>query len=154
MTIQQRMASFIENRVFGDWQIKLYTISNETQITQTSIFNDCLLRIPEWLTYKNGFNDNHHNHGFFILHETPKGVFAVIAWWVEENILTSHVFFYQPNQPATIKKISGEGIVACSWELAIIAYESRSWSQLVVEEGGRYNKYANDHFPPGPFSAT
>ncbi len=118
----------------NDWFIKVYTITKHDTFNDAKFYEDVKLQIPKWITLKNGFNHNHNNIGFLILHRGTEGIFSLINWWIGDNMLNTHIFKTDYNQPISFDKISGDGLAPCVWELEIINHERVAWTNHVLKK--------------------
>ncbi|WP_409525699.1 hypothetical protein [Nitrincola sp. MINF-07-Sa-05] len=76
--------------------------------------------------------ESRYGIGVIIIHEAREGVFLLISWWVGENMLRHHVFLSPGNEPHDFVSLAPSGIVACVWELAILAFERRAWIDAIL----------------------
>ena len=79
-------------------------------------------------------NPKHEKIGFLILHAATEGIFSIINWWVGKNMLNTHIFLTDPDHPNEFKKISGDGLGPCVWELEIMNHERKSWTEHVLKQ--------------------
>ena len=82
---------------------------------------------------ENSFNANHDSIAFLILHEGTEGIFSLINWWVGQNRLNTNIYITEHHQLDTFKKISGDGLAPCIWELEIINHERLTWINEVLK---------------------
>lgn len=60
-------------------------------------------------------------------------------------MLNTNIFMTNPEIPHQFKKISGDGLAPCIWELEIINHERISWTSNVLKQHNpNYEKYLND----------
>lgn len=145
---QPRQIDFKENVIIEDWAIKVYTIAKDTNLMELGNFDAINSELPNWLNLKNSFNSTTDKIGFLIIHFGIEGIFSIINWWVGQNMLNSNVFFSTYSNPSIIKRISGDGLVACIWELEIINFEKNSWTENVLKKfpNPNFDKYKDDNF--------
>ena len=129
-----RHIAFKELREVNDWKVKVYTISKTGQFDHPVFYQNVINQLEGWLSMENGFNASHENTAFLILHAGSEGIFSLINWWVGENMLNTHIFLTDPNEPHTFKKISGDGLSPCIWELEVINYERVAWTKHVLKQ--------------------
>lgn len=130
------------------WKIKVYTISKNQQFEGNITLTAAINKFPEWLNKTNGFDDSNDKIGFLICHSGTEGVFSILNWWVGKNMLNTHIFFSEYSRPQEFKRISGEGLAPCIWELEVINRERNSWIEHILKqpENPNYNAYLNDTF--------
>lgn len=140
-----RKIKFKELIEIGDWKIKVYTISKIGEFQHPIFYKNVLNQLPNWLQLDNSFDASNNKIGFLILHAGTEGIFSLINWWVGRNMLNTHIFFTKPDQPNTFKKISGDGLVSCVWEMEIINHERISWlNNVLKKEVPDYKNYLKD----------
>ena len=145
---QPRQIDFKEIVIIKDWTIKVYTITKDNSLIKLEIWDAINTELPNWLNLKNSFNSNTDQIGFLIIHFGIEGIFSIINWWVGQNMLNSNVFFSNYSTPNVFKRISGDGLVACIWELEIINFEKISWTENVLKKlpNPNFEKYIKDNF--------
>jgi hypothetical protein len=67
-----------------------------------------------------------------IAHEGREAGFALVSWWVGENMLQHHVYVAAGDDPVAFEYLSPAGVVACVWELAVLAFERQAWVDTVL----------------------
>jgi hypothetical protein len=98
------------------------------------------------LAIDNGFDSSNDKIGFLILHIGKEGIFSIINWWVGKNMLNTNVYISEQTKPNEFEKISGNGIVACVWELEVINHERISWLNNILknEPNPNFENYLED----------
>ncbi len=143
---KSRPIKFKEIIGINGWKLKVYTITKGGSFHHPEFYKSVKENLPSWLSLKNSFNHDNDNIGFLILHSGNEGVFSIINWWVGENMLNTHIFFsdYQSNN--NFKKISGDGLAPCVWELEVIYHEKKSWTKNVLKKlpDADYDNYILD----------
>ena len=103
------------------------------------------LQLPQWLKMGNNFNAEHESIGFLIIHQGQEGIFYLINWWVGKNMINSHIFFTPLYHASTFRRISGDGLISCIWEMEVINHERLSWTKHVLKSVvPDYQAYLND----------
>lgn len=145
---QPRAIDFKEILTIDDWKIKVYTITKDKNQITTKVFEAVKSELPDWLSLKNSFNHQHDKIGFLILHFGTEGIFSIINWWVGQNMLNTHIFFSDYSNPEFFNKISGDGLAPCIWELEVINFEKKSWTENILKQqpSPKYEKYIEDNF--------
>src|SRR5690606_21623168 len=123
-----------------------YTISKTGNFNHPEFYKNVKQKIPEWLSMKNSFDADDDKTGFLILHSGTEGIFSLINWWVGKNMLNTHIFITDHNQTFDFKKISGDGLAPCIWELEVINYERISWTKNILKHPvePRFSAYLSD----------
>lgn len=134
-----RKIAFKELLELGDWKIKIYTISKFENFNHPEFYEQAKLQLPIWLKMKNSFDSSHDKTSFLILHAGTEGIFSLINWWVGKNMLNTHIFMTNPNEPTIFNKISGDGLAPCIWELEVINHERISWMDNILKQAANPN---------------
>ncbi|MEM7654489.1 MAG: hypothetical protein AAF399_00040 [Bacteroidota bacterium] len=144
---QTRKIAFHELLKVDDWQIKVYTIAKTGDFSHPAFYEQVKAELPKWLALKNNFDDSHDRIGFLILHGGTEGIFSLVNWWVGTNMLNTHIFLTDPQQPDHFTKISGDGLAPCIWELEVINHERISWMYHVLKQvEPNYPAYLSDEY--------
>src|SRR5215510_11819324 len=71
-----------------------------------------------------------------------------ITWWTWENVLEQALFIGPPGEPARLKDVTGQGLLACVWELQIHHFESLAWLRTVLSnpQGPDLDAYLSQRF--------
>ena len=130
----------------NDWRVKSYTISESSIFQSTEAYQLTLINLPSWLQDLNSFNPNHNFIAFLIVHEGNEGVFTLLNTWVGNNMLQTHVYFCNHDDQSNFRKISGDGLFACVWELEIMMHEKKLWVDHILKQPNSpdYNNYLSE----------
>ncbi|MEN7549078.1 hypothetical protein AAG747_14240 [Rapidithrix thailandica] len=134
-----RKIRFQEVYRIDNWAIKIYTISKVGEFEHPQYYQSVKAELPKWLSMKNSFDASHENIGFLILHAGTEGIFSLVNWWVGKNMLNTHIFMTDSQQPDAFKRISGDGLAPCIWELEVINHERLSWMRNVLKQASAPN---------------
>jgi len=145
---KKRHIEFKEILNVNGWKIKIYTISKNTDFNYNSFYENVKIQLTDWLKIKNGFNTEHENIGFLILHAGTEGIFSLINWWVGKNMLNTLIFKSDYDNLFEFEKISGNGLAPCIWELEIINHERIAWTNHTLKEALKpnYSAYLKSTF--------
>jgi len=66
-----------------------------------------------------------------ICHDAGGSCWALIQWWVDSAILRSFVYRADGDTPGDLTE-GPAGITACVWELEVIDFERRAWTNLML----------------------
>ena len=143
-----RQAKFIKVHQAHNWRVKLYTLTLNEQFLSHDILDRALDKVPLWIENKLSSKLSNYNIACLIVHEGREGVFSILNWWVDENMLKNQVFITTPDKPTEFKLISDSGIAFCVWELGIIWHERNAWIKHVLEnpEAPEFSEYLNDTY--------
>tara|TARA_R110002051_G_scaffold324223_1_gene420543 strand:+ start:880 stop:1341 length:462 start_codon:yes stop_codon:yes gene_type:complete len=128
-----RKIQFREIFEIQDWKIKVYTISKIGEFNHPTFYQNALKKLPKWINMDNGFDSSNDKIAFLILHSGTEGIFSLINWWVGKNMLNTNIFMTDPKKLNEFKKISGNGLAPCIWELEIINHERISWTNNILK---------------------
>ncbi len=126
-----RPIRFLELYQHNTWTVKIYSISSKKEYATNE---DVLLAkksLNEWLLKSNAYNFETYNLATLIIHEYDEGCFAIINWWIDENMLQNFVYLKKNNE-RQFNLFSENGINTCVWEMAIWWHERNAWIKHVL----------------------
>lgn len=155
---QARSVRFLQLAELSGWHVKVYGISAlqeqpdpafveaAEQLAQGRLPNP-----PVWSAAPGtgpAVSEDRYGVAFLIAHEGQEGNFALVSWWTGENMLQHHVYFAPAQPPFTFEYLSPTGVVACVWELAVLAFEREAWVDTVLANplGPDIGAYLARHF--------
>lgn len=127
MEYKPRKIAFKETIEVNDWSIKVYIISKNGDFQHPEFYEKVKQEVSKWLLLKNSFDASNEKIGFLILHSGTEGIFSVMNWWVGKNMMNTHIFLTQRDEPIVFTPLSGDGLAPCVWELEVINHERVSW---------------------------
>lgn len=141
-----RPVRFLRLADLGGWRVKVYGISAHRERPDPAfveaaerLARDRLPSPPVWSAVPGAgpaVSEDRYGIGILIAHEGREGGFALVSWWVGENMLQHHVYFAPAHAPFTFEYLSPTGIVACVWELAVLAFEREAWIEAMLANPG------------------
>lgn len=139
-----RSVRFIEIFQYHDWRIKIYSISMHTDKVAMDKVQLAKLNMETWLAKSEWIDLANYKIATLILHECKEGCFAIVNWWVDENMLQH--FVYLLNDKNEFELYSQNGIVTCVWEMAILWHERNAWVKHVMmnPESPDFKAYLNE----------
>ncbi len=125
-----RPIRFIQVAEKNDWRLKVYSISSKNGIVPQELIDSIwgafdLLPSP-------AISDTRYGIGCLILHEGNDGNYIVLNWWTGENMIASKILHSQGNG---IYHPIQEDIISCVWELEVLYFEKRSWTDNILKHG-------------------
>lgn len=152
-----RPVRFLRLADLGGWRVKVYGISAHRerpapefveaaeQLAQGRLPNP-----PVWSPSQDEnalVSEERYGVGVLIVHEGREGGFALVSWWAGENMLQHHVYLAPDGPPFAFEDLSPTGIVACVWELAVLAFEREAWVETVLAnpQGPDLDAYLDRH---------
>ena len=144
-TYHTRSVRFIEIHRHIDWKIKLYGISTAAEFVSNQNIVAAKAEISKWLDRSVIHNFENYKVATLIIHEAREGCFAIINWWVDENML-QHFVYFRKSSTATFTLFSDSGVITCVWEMAVLWHERNAWVKhiLMKNENPDLNAYLND----------
>jgi hypothetical protein len=130
-----RPIRFIEIIQHNEWRLKLYTISYDDSGIDAAIFKTVKSKLGEWLLQTKNYDLPVYNVGSLIIHKWSGGYFAIIQWWIDENMMQVFVYLSDKEQAKDFKIYSDKGIISCVWELEILWFERNAWIEEVMQKG-------------------
>ncbi len=142
----QRPVRFLEIHPHNDWQIKLYSISIKNEYVSKDNVQKAKQHLDNWLSKSSIYNLETYKIATLILHEGKEGCFAIINWWIDENMLQNFVYLIEDGQNYNL--FSANGITTCVWEMAILWHERNAWVKhiLMKHENPDFKAYLNEQF--------
>ncbi|HRI33870.1 MAG TPA: hypothetical protein PLD02_08950 [Saprospiraceae bacterium] len=136
---QTRPIRFIELHEHQDWIIKIYSISIKNEFAPSTHIELAKQQLNEWLKLSKNYPLTTYRIATLIIHEGKEGCFAILNWWIDDNMLQNHVFVATHEDPDHYKLFSDKGIITCVWELAVIWYERNAWVEHVLKHSDQPN---------------
>lgn len=139
-----RSIRFLEIISHKAWKIKLYCIAVDKEFVLQEHIQNAKQNLDQWLSKSELYNLETYQTATLILHKGKEGCFAIINWWIDENMLQNFVYLLNNNNE--FKLFSDKGIITCVWELAIIWHERNAWVKhvLMKNEQPDFNAYLNE----------
>lgn len=117
------------------WKTKVYEICQHKDIwpddgtqapviTKAQEFAASLLKQPPRAPDRYGV-------GFLIVHRGKDRNWILLDWWYEREILKQILMSSPLDRPGQITVERGD-LLACTWELAVIAFERQAWVNTVL----------------------
>lgn len=145
-TYKKRPIRFLEVHEQDEWKIKIYSISRDNEYVHIEVVALAKTYLTLWLQKTSNYALTTYKLATLILHEGKEGCFAIINWWIDENMLQNHVYLLE-NGKTQFVEYSNRGIMACVWELEVIWFERNKWVQHILKKASNpnYNKYLQQH---------
>lgn len=146
-TYKPRPIRFLELYEYNNWRIKIYSISNYNEFVEPKTVELAKTHFGKWLLNSQNYPLDIYNITTVILHEGKEGCFALINWWIDENMMQNHVYLLCKENGNDFKAYSDKGIMACVWELEVIWFERNNWVQHVLSKAPHpdYDSYLKQH---------
>lgn len=131
---KKRPVRFLEIVECNNWKIKLYSISSKHNLVDSRTIEYAKEQLPKWLEKTEIYRLETYKVATLILHEGKEGCFAIISWWIYENMMQLFVYLATDDNPTAFKLYSDKGIVTCVWEMAVLWFERNAWVEYVLKQ--------------------
>ena len=141
-----RPIRFLELLTQENWQIKVYSISDKREFVSAKYLDNAKKNLSTWLEKSQISGLETYQIATLILHEGKEGCFAIINWWIDENML-QHFVYLSPNEESDFTFYSDNGIITCVWEMAVLWFERNAWvKHVLATEKPDFEAYINEQF--------
>lgn len=127
-----RPVRFMELYQHGDWMVKIYSISVKHEVVDHHWIEQAKHSLETWLKQADSYQLDTYKTATLILHEGKEGCFAILCWWIDENMLQLFVYLANDAQPDNFILYSDKGIITCVWEMAVLWFERNAWVEHVL----------------------
>lgn len=140
----ERPIRFREIWQHGEWRLKVYTIASGRSEPRGELVEAAKAVAAETLEAVSP-TVAHYSVGFLGIHDGKTANFVFVDWWADENELHHHVFTSPCGEPARLQDATPTGVIACVWDLRLMAFERDAWVGTVLrgQEGGNLEAYLN-----------
>lgn len=128
-----RPIRFLEIFIVKNWHLKFYSISCAKKIVDLKWIEVGKQKIEEWLQHEKEYEYVNYKIGTLIIHEGREGVFFILSFWVDENMMQVYVYFTEYSDVNNFKLISKNGLFSCVWEMAVLNFEREAWIEHVLK---------------------
>jgi hypothetical protein len=144
---QKRPVRFLEVYQHDDWRIKIYSISVRNEFVNQQNVDFAKAQLSNWLEKTKNYPLENYKITTLILHEGKEGCFAIINWWIDENMMQLHVYLANNENPSHFELYSDKGIITCVWEMAVLWFERNAWVKHVLMNATApdFEKYLAEH---------
>ena len=129
-----RQVRFVELYQHKDWHIKVYSISVKHAMVEQHWIDLAKKNIDTWLQQSDAYPLDTYHMATLILHEGKEGCFAILCWWIDENMLQLFVYLASYNNQPEFVLYSDKGMVTCVWEMAVLWHERNAWVAHVLSK--------------------
>lgn len=141
---KSRPIRFLEIIKLNNWHIKCYSISDSNERVPEVYVHKAKSNLGQWLHLSHLTTLTNYSTATLLLHECKEGCFAIINWWVDDNML-QHFVFLTPNINSPFSLYSDSGVVTCVWELEVLWHERNAWVKHVLTANQPdFTAYLND----------
>ncbi len=129
-----RNCRFLDIWQFGDWRLKAYGISCGDVPLMPELLAAARQLAAEKLAEITAAGDHYHV-GFVGVHQGKTAHFIFVDWWAQENELHHHVYVAPLDQPTAFRYTTPSGLIACVWDMQLMAFERDAWVGTVLRGG-------------------
>jgi hypothetical protein len=129
-----RPIRFLEIYQWNDWKIKMYSISVRHTLVDAQNIETAKQLLTVWLEDSKLYPLEIYKVATLILHEGKEGCFAIINWWIDENMLQQFVYLATNEHPTEFTLYSNNGIFTCVWEMTVLWFERNAWVEHVLKK--------------------
>jgi len=131
----------------GDWRCKIYSISAINEKIPEALFVLAEGLLPAILP-REAVTPSRYGLAFMIVHEALDGNYLLVSWWEGQNMLCHKVYASTLEAPCRFEDFSSTGIIACVWELEVIYFEKKAWTETVLMDPDRsgFERYLSLHY--------
>ncbi len=149
-TYKPRKVKFQKLVLVNDWNVKVYSITLNSDFQSQNILENIISELPEFLRSADASTLPTYKIAFLIVHEAREGVWALFNWWTGGEMIETKVYFVNYNEPHLIKESPYFNSLLCIWELEIFAHERLSWINSVLKNAAKpdFEYYLNDVIIP------
>lgn len=132
---RRRPIRFLEIARYQGWRLKVYGIRYQGESAQE--FPDPpLLEAAKRLAFEQlelpAKTQDRYGVGFLIVHQGQDRNWVLLDWWYDSEILKQRLFSSPQENALDIQPVAQADLLACTWELAIHAFERQAWVDLVL----------------------
>jgi hypothetical protein len=114
----------------GDWRMKKYTIAYRREAARTELIEAAEAAAADILPTP-AITPIRYGVGFLGIHDGRGAGLVFVDWWENENDLQHHVFLSPDQDRGTLRPAAATDLVACVWDLAVVAHEREAWLRHV-----------------------
>ncbi len=80
--------------------------------------------------------DGRYGVGFLGAHDGRDACVAFVDWWANEDELHHHLYVAPADRPGELTPAGPADFTACTWDLAVLAFERNAWLAAVLQNPG------------------
>jgi hypothetical protein len=121
-----RSIRFLELWEEAGWRMKIYGISYRPGGPSARLVATARELARRTLPQP-AVRDGRYGVGFIGVHAGRSANLVFVDWWADENELHHHVFTAPGHEPLAFDDVTGSGLAACVWDLAVLGFERQCW---------------------------
>ena len=135
---EPRPIRFREIWQHGEWRLKVYGIASGPPEPQNALLEAAKVTAAQRLDSVD-ISLQHYSVGFLGVHDGKTSNFVFVDWWADENELHHHVYTSSNDDPTRLTYTTPSGVIACTWDLRLIAFERDAWLETVLKQNDQAN---------------
>lgn len=129
-----RQVRFVAVNLVKDWQIKTYALTKGDARIDEQVWKQVSGNLPDWLKNSRAYSLPTYKIATLIVHQGSDGIFAILSWWIDQNMLQVLVYKTDLQANAPFELYSDQGIVTCVWEMAVLWFERNVWVEHILSK--------------------
>ncbi len=114
------------------WTMKVYGIAYDREEPQRTLV-DAAKRAAASVLPQPATTSSRYGLGFVCAHQGRTVDVAFVDWWEDEDELHHHMFIWEPAPQHRLRPARPDELTACSWDLAVIAFERDAWVRTILK---------------------
>lgn len=128
---QPRPIRFLELWSQIGWRVKTYGIAYQHSLPRPELVVAAKKIALPYLA-PTSEDIRHYHVGFLGVHDGRGANFVFFDYWADENELHHHVYVSPSDQPQELQYVTPTGLIACVWDLRLMAFERQAWVENVL----------------------
>lgn len=130
-----RPIRFLELSLRKGWRLKVYGIRYQGDEPR-ELPEPALVEAAKGLAFDEleqpAKAQDRYGVGFLIVHQGENRNWVLLDWWYDSEILKQRLYSSPQERPLDIQPVTQADLLACTWELAVHAFERQAWVDLVL----------------------
>jgi hypothetical protein len=129
---QRRAVRYLDQWRIDDWSLKAYGITHRGELPGQD------LQIAARSTVATAIRTGElagYGVGWVTVHDARGGVFVVLDWWADENMLHQRLWT-GPGDASALVPAPPDHAITCVWELAVCSFERTQWVRHILTNPG------------------
>ncbi len=116
------------------WDVKVYTISNQSSFKTLATLKKAKESLNEWVRRSSESALPVYKKAFLIVHEAREGIWILFNWWTGGEMIATRTYFADYTTPSQIRQSPQDLSLLCVWELEIFSHERHAWINHVLKK--------------------
>jgi hypothetical protein len=147
----ERVVRFLGVWDINGWKLKVYAISAKRTLADAEVVSAKIIQAGHDIAaevFTHQPEANSYGLGYVIFHEGIFATWLLLDWWADEIQLRHQLFKANALGAPAFERVTTD-LIACVWELAIVAFEREAWVETMLRSPKRPDvlHYLDLHFP-------